>query len=265
VAALNGDSRRPVIGYTIMLADSLLLETEPGLRDPLERLGALPVMLPRRTPAQDVPQLLDILDGVLLSGGDDVHPRHYGHDPHELTRAAPDEEDAFELELARGAFERGMPVLGVCRGIQVMAVADGGTLTQDVETLHEGAHRHRHSWRDLALEPPGDHWHRIDTEPGSAVERWMADGEPIVNSFHHQCVASTGARLAPTARTRDGVIETVERVDGGGFAAGMQWHNELMWRRDERYLRPFQDLVDAARVYAADRHTERASAVPTPD
>jgi putative glutamine amidotransferase len=253
VAAVTGAPRRPVIGYTIMLADSMLGETEPGLRDPLERLGALPIMLPRRTPVADVPQLLDMLDGVLLSGGDDVHPRHYGHEPHELTKPAPDEEDAFELELARGALERGMPVLGICRGIQVMAVADGGTLTQDVETLHQGAHRHRHSWRDLALEPPGEHWHRIVTQPGSAVERWMAGGEPVVNSFHHQCVASTGRRLAVTARTDDGVIETVERVDGHGFAAGMQWHNELMWRRDERYLRPFEDFGHAATMHARSR------------
>ncbi|HEX2588117.1 MAG TPA: gamma-glutamyl-gamma-aminobutyrate hydrolase family protein [Gaiellales bacterium] len=251
---MSANGRRPVIGYTIMLADSILLETEPGLRDPLERFGALPVLLPRRTPVQDVPQLLDMIDGLLLTGGDDVHPKHYGHEPHELTKPGPDEEDAFELEIARGAFDRGMPVLGVCRGIQVMAVADGGTLTQDVETLHEGAHRHRYSWRDLALEPPGDHWHRIEAEPGSAVERWMAGGEPAVNSFHHQCVATTGARLAATARAADGVIETIERVDGEGFAAGMQWHNELMWRRDERYLRPFEDLVEAARTYAARRH-----------
>jgi gamma-glutamyl-gamma-aminobutyrate hydrolase PuuD len=253
MAAVSRNGRRPVIGYTIMLADSMLLETEPGLRTPLERFGALPVLLPRTTPADEVPQLLDMIDGVLLSGGDDVHPRHYGQEPHELTKPGPDDEDAFELELARGAYERGMPVLGVCRGIQVMAVADGGTLTQDVETLHEGAHKHRYSWRDLALEPPGEHWHPIESEPGSAVARWMEGGEPIVNSYHHQCVATTGARLAATARTADGVIEAIERTDGEGFAAGMQWHNELMWRHDDRYLRPFEDLCRAALTYAGTR------------
>ncbi len=253
MAAVSANGRRPVIGYTIMLADSLLVDTEAGLRDPLERFGALPVLLPRRTPVGDVPQLLDMVDGVLLTGGDDVHPRHYGAETHELTKPGPEEEDAFELELARGAFDRGMPVLGVCRGIQVMAVADGGTLTQDVETLHEGAHKHRHSWRDLALEPPGDHWHRIDTEPGSAAERWMAGGEPTVNSFHHQSVATPGRRLAATARTADGVIEAVERVDGEGFAAGMQWHNEMMWRHDARFLRPFEDLYQAAQAHSRSR------------
>ena len=71
----------------------------------------------------------------------------------------------------------------------------------------------------------------------------------MVNSFHHQCVAEVDGMLSATARSDDGVIETIERRDGGGFAAGMQWHNELMWRRDERFLRPFQDLVESARSY----------------
>jgi putative glutamine amidotransferase len=246
MAAMSSNGRRPVIGYTIMLEDSMLLEVEPSLRAPLEQLGALPLVLPRQTPVQDIDQLLGMVDGLLLSGGDDVHPQHYGHEPHELTKPAPAHEDAFELELARRALDRGTPLLGICRGIQVMAVADGGTLTQDVQTLHEGALDHRQSWKRLALEPPGQHWHTVVTEPGSAVERWLAGGEPTVNSFHHQCVASTGKRLHATARGEDGVIEAIERSDGGGFAAGMQWHNELMWRHDPRFLQPFQDLCFAA-------------------
>jgi putative glutamine amidotransferase len=142
-----------------------------------------------------------------------------------------------------------MPVLGICRGIQVLAVAGGGRLTQDVETMHEGALRHRQRWQELALLPPGEHWHRVSAEPGSAAERWLAGGQPVVNSFHHQCVADVDGTLAATARSEDGVVEAIERVDGGGFAAGMQWHNELMWRHDERFLQPFAELVEAARRY----------------
>jgi putative glutamine amidotransferase len=245
---------RPVIGCTIELADSMLGEVEPSLRRPLEDFGAVTVVLPRQTPVDRIDQLLDMVDGVQLSGGADVHPRHYGAEQHELTKPADELEDAFEIELTRRALDRGMPVMGICRGIQVLAVAAGGTLTQDVETMHEGALEHRRNWRDLALDPPGEHWHRVVATPGSAAERWLAGGEPVVNSFHHQCVADPGAQLAATARSDDGVIEAVERDDGGGWAAGMQWHNELMWRHDERYLRPFQDLVAAASAYAAARN-----------
>jgi putative glutamine amidotransferase len=199
-----------------------------------------------------------MVDGVQLSGGHDVDPEHYGHERHHLTRPAAPDEDAFELALARAALERGVPVLGICRGAQVLAVADGGTLTQDVETLHAGAHTHRNSWSDLALLEPGDHWHEVVAEPGSRVEAWLAGGAPRVNSFHHQCVASTGRVLSPTARTRDGVIEATERTDGGGWAAGLQWHNEMMWPWDERFLRPFAELVAAAATYAANGHAPTA-------
>ena len=245
--------RRPVIGYTIELEDPLLRTVEPGLREPLERLGATALAIPRSTPADRIDQLLDIVDGVQLCGGADVDPEHYGHERHPLTRPFRGDQDELELGLVRGALDRGMPVLGICRGIQVMAVAEGGTLTQDVETLHDGALPHRQPWEELALVPPGDHWHDVDVEPGSAAERWLHGGPARLNSFHHQCVAEPGRRLRVTARARDGVPEVLERADGGGFAAGMQWHNELIWRDDERFLRPFEDLVEAAAAYVTSR------------
>jgi putative glutamine amidotransferase len=93
----------------------------------------------------------------------------------------------------------------------------------------------------------------VTVEPGSGADRWFGEGPRAVNSFHHQCVAETGRRLRPTVRSLDGVIEATERADGNGWAAGLQWHNELQWRHDERFLRPFEDLVAAARVYATRR------------
>ena len=239
----------PVIGYTIEIEDPMLREVEPGLREPLERFGATAVALPRSTPVDRIDHLLDIVDGVELCGGADVDPAHYGHDRHPLTKTHRPEQDQFEIELTRRALDRGMPVLGICRGIQVLAVADGGSLVQDVETIHPNALRHRQPWVDLALEPPGDHWHDVEIEAGSGAARWFDGGPKRVNSFHHQCVSEPGARLRATVRAADGVIETLERGDGGGFAAGTQWHNELMWRGDDRFLRPFEDLVEAARTY----------------
>ncbi len=248
--------RRPVIGYSILLDDPLLKDAEQRLREPLQQSGALLIGLPRDTPLDDVELLLDQVDGVQLCGGFDIDPAHYGHERHGLTKTGGDPQvgpDASEIELARAALQRGLPILGICRGNQVLAVADGGTLTQDVHTLHPGAHTHTYKWTDLALEPPGEHWHEVVAEPGSAAARWLQGGPSRVNSFHHQCVATTGAVMQPTARTRDGVIEAIERQDGRGWAVGLQWHNEMMWPHDERFLAPHRELVDAARAYAARR------------
>jgi putative glutamine amidotransferase len=113
-----------VIGYTLELEDPMLPHVEPALREPLERFGAVTVVLPRSTPADRAEALLDLVDGVLLSGGADVHPRHCGEPVHELTRPIAEPHDEFEIALARAALDRGTPLLGICRGIQVMAVAD---------------------------------------------------------------------------------------------------------------------------------------------
>jgi putative glutamine amidotransferase len=238
---------RPVIGYTIELEDPLLAEVEPSLRAPLERAGALALVLPRATPIGDVDAVLDIVDGVQLSGGSDVDPAHYGEDRHPKTETIEPAHDAFELALARRALDRGIPVLGICRGIQVLAVADGGALTQHVAEQHVGAAVHNHAWGELTLAPPGDHWHEVEVEPGSNAARWFDGGNRRVNSFHHQAVVRPGNRLSATVRTPDGVIEAIERTDGEGWAAGLQWHNEMMWRFDLRFLRPHSQLVAAAR------------------
>ena len=118
----------PVIGYTIEIEDPMLRDVEPGLREPLERFGATALALPRSTPPDRIDHLLDIIDGIELCGGADVDPAHYGHDRHPLTKTFRPEQDEFEIELVRRALDRGMPVLGICRGIQVLAVADGGSL-----------------------------------------------------------------------------------------------------------------------------------------
>ena len=238
---------RPVIGYTIELEDPLLAEVEPSLRRPLEWAGAVAIVLPRSSPVGDVDAILDLVDGVQLCGGSDVDPAHYGDEErHPRTEPIDPAQDAFELALTAAALDRGIPVLGICRGIQVLAVAGGGRLTQHVAEQHEGAQFHEHSWQNLALQPPGEHWHEVEVVEGSDAAEWFAGGPRRVNSFHHQAVADPGPRLTATVRTPDGVIEAIERSDGRGWAAGLQWHNELMWRHDDRFLRPHRALVTAA-------------------
>jgi len=254
--------RRPVIGITLELEDNLVLQVEKGIRAPLQEAGAFVITLPRDTPLHELDTVLEMIDGVVFSGGADVDPSWYGHEPYSKTVAVPPVHDAFEITLARRALELGMPVLGLCRGAQVLAVADGGTLTQDVATLHEGASRHAWDWYGIAPEPLDEHGHEIRYELDSRVAAWIGEGSPKVNSFHHQCVSTTGSRLRPVAWTLDGVIEATERRDGGGFAIGLQWHNEMMWRHDDRFLAPHREFTQAAWDYAAARDR---TAVPVTD
>ena len=245
--------RRPRIGVTLELGDPLLIAVERNFREALTAVGALVVALPRDTPPGDIAELIHDLDGVVLSGGEDSDPRHYGEERHPTVNTVPPEHDLFEIGLARASLEQGLPILGICRGSQVLAVADGGTLTQDVPSQHPESRTHMVDWVEYAEADPGEHWHAIEVEPSSRLSRWIADGAPLINSFHHQAVARTGKRLRPVARAEDGVIEATESAPGAPYAVGLQWHNEFMWRHDERWLGPFRDLVAAASSRASQR------------
>lgn len=238
---------------TLMLNDPMLVPVERNLREPLADAGAVIIALPRDTPPEDIPDLIADLDGIVLSGGYDVDPVHYGEAPHPAVETAPESHDAFEIGLARTALEEGVPILGICRGSQVLAVADGGALVQDVPSQHPEADTHMVDWVAFAEAGPGEHWHPIDVDPTSRLAGWVGDGPALINSFHHQAVARTGERLRPVARAADGVIEATESAPGAPFAVGLQWHNEFMWRRDERWRGPFRDLVAAARERATRR------------
>ena len=244
---------RPRIGLTLELTDPMIVPVERNLREPLIEAGALVIAFPRDTPPSDIPELLDEVDGILISGGDDVDPRRYGEEPHPTVKPIPPAHDDFEIALARTALQQGVPILGICRGSQVLAVADGGGLIQDIPSQRPEARSHMVDWPSHAEAGPSEHWHEIDVEPTSRLARWIGDGPPLINSFHHQAVARTGERLRPVARAEDGIIEATESAPDAPFAAGLQWHNEFMWRQDPRWRGPFDDLVDAARTRAAER------------
>jgi putative glutamine amidotransferase len=179
--------------------------------------GVALLMPPDDEAAQNPSELLDRLDALMLAGGRDVDPLSYGASPDPHTSEPSPERDRFELALASAALERDMPVLGVCRGMQMLNVACGGTLLQHLEG--ELLERHRHT--------PGvfsDHF--VELEPGSLAAR-AAGGERIaVRSHHHQAVAELGEGLVATGRSpEDGIVEAVELPDKR-FALGVLWHPE---------------------------------------
>jgi putative glutamine amidotransferase len=186
--------------------------------------GAVPVVLPPCV--SDVEALISRLDGICLSGGPDLDPEAYGaRDRHEELGPTEPSLDAFELALARAALERGLPLLGICRGSQTLNVACGGTLHQ-----HLPGHRQ--------AEPSTQATHEVEVVPGTRLAALIGPGTTAVNSFHHQAVDALGRGLRVSARASDG---TVEGIEGPGFAIGVQWHAETL--ADARL---FEALVAAA-------------------
>jgi putative glutamine amidotransferase len=204
----------------------------------VQAAGGLGLLLPPDDVAAEQPaEVLDLLDGLMLAGGSDVDPASYGARPHPETRGSWPERDRFELALAHAALERDMPVLGICRGMQLLNVACGGTLNQHL-VGDDGVPSHR---RVIGTFDGTEH--EIDFEPGSLVERAL--GEPVheARCHHHQAIDRLGEGLVVSGRARDGVAEAIELADGGGWALGVQWHPET---GDKREL--FEAFVAAARA-----------------
>ena len=211
----------------------------------VQRAGGLALLLPPDPELADDPaELLDRLHGLVLTGGSDIDPGSYGAEPHEHTAAVAPGRDRFEIALARGALARDMPVLGICRGMQVLNVALGGGIEQHLPDIvgHEG---HRHT--------PGTFSdHRVRLEPGSLAARVVGREEEHVKSHHHQALDGLGEGLVPTGWSiADGVVEAIELPERR-FALGVLWHPE-----EDEASRVLATLVDEARELAGDRAAAR--------
>src|SRR3954468_22965787 len=193
--------------------------------------------------------VLQTIDGVLLTGGGDVDPAFYGEDRHETVEDAEPGRDEFEIDLARRAMAQDFPILAICRGTQVLNVAAGGTLVQDIPTAIASnlTHTIKEPKNTLAHEVRVASDSRLHAALGSAV---TAACSCRVNSRHHQSVGTLGRRLVATATAPDGVIEAIEAPDAA-FCLGVQWHPENFWHTGE-----FKELFDAF-VGAARDHAQR--------
>ena len=205
----------------------------------LENAGADPVILPVYDSDETLRRYVQMCDGFVLPGGIDVNPLTYGEDPHPMLQGNRLDFDECELHLIRLILETKKPLLGICRGCQILNVAFGGTLYQDIVSMHEGAQLH--SQTELT---PGATSHRIKIEPGSVLEE-LYGSEMRVNSFHHQAVKDLGKGLKATARAYDGIIEAYEAVDYP-FVLGVQWHPEQETNADKAAVLPiFKRFVEA--------------------
>jgi putative glutamine amidotransferase len=250
---MAAERRKPVIGLSLGLHD-FGDYAGVGFQHPLALAGGVGLGLPRVSGYLD--DALDACDGILLGGGRDIDPSRYGQEPSEHLNPIDPRRDEFELELVARALDRGIPILGMCRGIQILNVTLGGTLVQDLALKPDWADhpsdRGWNAWKAVERSvvageerlPPHPR-HPISIEPESRLHAALGVDEIEVDSFHHQALDAVAPDLRVVARAPDGVVEAVE-LDGEPYVIAVQWELQEEWRVDRRFLEIFAQLVDAA-------------------
>ena len=239
---------RPIIGITGNFG-AKGCELAEGYYQSVLQAGGIPLVLPPYTDAEALCQTLDKVDGILLSGGGDINPLLLGEEPIPGLHGICPQRDEMELQLVREAYNRQIPTLGICRGIQTLVAALGGTVYQDLNTQYSEAPLVKHD-QDLDRAYAS---HTVKVEAGSTLSRLFPDavekGLPV-NSFHHQAVRTPGPLLRVSAKATDGVIEAVESNEFKSII-GVQWHPECFITRGCRCMMPLFDwLISEASSFA---------------
>jgi putative glutamine amidotransferase len=248
---------KPKIAIIVGAEELSLPNARAKYRGAVEQAGGDPVLVPPPRYLASVPELLERFDGVLLPGGADVDPELYGGRSHPSVTPAPEGVDQFQMEAARAARRAGIPTFGICRGVQVMNVAFGGTLYEDIDAQHRSpaGPKLRHvQTPDFARD---ETTHRVEVTPGSKLSSVLGAISLDTNSLHHQALRRVAADLKPVATTHDGIVEAVEIAEHP-FFIGVQWHPEELAARDEPSRALFSGFVAKASE-RAQRRAARAS------
>lgn len=238
-AAERAGNLRPIFGNNRSYVEAVL------------RAGGAPVLLPPVGDAEALDAIRTTLDGLLLSGGSDIDPTYYGERALPETDLPDRDRDFTEFTLTRRALEQELPILGICRGMQVLNVALGGTLYQDLPTQVPEAERH-----NFAPMPGTTIAHTLRVKPGSQFAAIAGTLRPRANSFHHQAVREPGAGVEVVAWTEDGIAEALEAPDYP-FVMAVQYHPEALDPSDETSRRLFEAFIEACVERKA--HAERAA------
>ncbi|MSR74986.1 MAG: gamma-glutamyl-gamma-aminobutyrate hydrolase family protein [Planctomycetes bacterium] len=240
--------RRPVIGLTSRVCafsqDGKSYDrfgVAIAYCEAVEAAGGTPIILPLSEEPSVLNSYWRLIDGLLLPGGQDVSPQHYGEDPRPELEAVDPRRDRVELVLARRALDENMPVLAICRGEQLLNVAAGGTLHQDIHVAL-GKQCLRHFQKTVDESP----WHRVQVAEQSLLHTVMGESALAVNSYHHQAVKDVAPGFRAVATSADGVIESIESP-AHAFMLGVQWHPELLWREHAAHHALFRAHVEMAR------------------
>ncbi|HEU5314930.1 MAG TPA: gamma-glutamyl-gamma-aminobutyrate hydrolase family protein [Chloroflexota bacterium] len=243
----------PLIGITGHVTETAAGRKVVAANEPyvtaVRLAGGFPVLLPPVYDRAQIDEALAHVDGVLLTGGKDVDPAHYGETILNSHVAPEPERDAYELPLAVAAYQRAAPLLGICRGMQVINVALGGSLWQDLPAQVPTALPH---YQKVARD---EMTHQVEVEQDSLVGDLTVRGNGRLlpaNSFHHQAARSIAPSLVAVAHAPDGVVEAVEAPDRD-YLIGVQWHPEHLAATHDPHRRIFEGLVEAARRFRARR------------
>ena len=229
-----------VTATTEIIRGALRVRVNAAYATAIRGAGLLPLVLPVLDPA-DADAALDDVAGLVLTGGEDVNPGRYGSAPHPELGYTHDGRDAVEIALVEAARARGIPTLAICRGVQILNVALGGTLVQDIPSEWASPIVHDGEW------PRTARVHEVDVTPGSRLARALGTERPVVNSMHHQAVGTVAPSLATVARAPDGIVEGVEWPTEDWWMVGVQWHPEELTASPEPWdralLGAFTDVV----------------------
>lgn len=228
---------KPIIGLTMHNGEGTLELNEVYIKS-VQQAGGIPLCLPFES-QQEIESVLNVIDGLLLIGGPDIDPSFYNEEPHPKIGAFSKVRDASDLNMFHAAFKRGMPILGICRGLQVINVACGGTLIQDIETQVNKPIAHAQTSKR------SETTHFVEITEGMLLE--IVGQERIqVNSIHHQAIGNLGEGLQVVARSSDGVIEAIEHMTHP-YCISVQWHPEELAITGNEYAKKlFKSFINAA-------------------
>jgi putative glutamine amidotransferase len=238
-------SRDPLVGITTSITIDQTPErayVNSAYLHAVQQAGGVPVLLPPQLSKSSLERLVRGLDAVLLTGGGDMDPACFGEAPHPALYDVAPARDALEISVTHMALEKRTPLLAICRGIQVLNVALGGTLHQDVGT--DPGTEIQHSQKEARDQTT----HKVTVTPGSRLAKILGADDVEVNSFHHQVIKALGRGLTAVAWAPDQLIEGVELADDSPFVLGVQWHPEHLVGGSEPARRLFAALIAAART-----------------
>jgi len=237
----GGDRMKPIIGITAFAEDDLSSRLNAAYSKSIMEAGGVPLIIPIGV-EEDVAQILSLTDGLLLSGGYDVHPFLFDAEPTPKLGKVHPERDAVELALIHAASIRKMLILGICRGLQILNVAFGGTVYQDIESEYHSKKLIKH----VQQAARGVTTHYVNLSPDTLLKTIIEEEKIAVNSFHHQAINVVAEKLKVVAKSSDGIVEAVVH-DDLPFCLAVQWHpEELAIAGDEVSKKLFAAFVKAS-------------------